>query len=42
MRDMGEKKDREPGLLRTLAVLVGAVVGQYIAGRVFDLIRKHR
>jgi len=38
----GEKKDRSPSLLRAAAVFAGAVIGQYIAGRVFDVIRGRR
>jgi len=42
MRDKEGKKDREPGLSRRAVVLVGAMLGSYIAGRVFDLIKGRR
>jgi len=40
--DRGARRDRSPALLRAVAVFAGAVIGQYIAGRVFDAIRKRR
>lgn len=42
MNDREGNKDREPGLLRAVAVFVGAMVGSYIVGRVFDVIRRRR
>ena len=34
--------DRKPGLSRKVVVIFGAMVGSYIAGRVFDAVRKRR
>ena len=42
VRDMGGNSDRKPGLLRKVVVIFGAMLGSYIAGRVFDAIRKRR
>ena len=42
MKDKEGKKDREPDLSRKAVVLFGAIVGSYIAGRVFDAIRGRR
>jgi len=40
--DREGKKDREPGLSRKAVVLFGAMLGSYIAGRVYDMVRKRR
>ena len=40
--DRGNRKYRSPSLLRVAAVFAGALIGEYIAGRVFDAIRKRR
>jgi hypothetical protein len=39
---MVEKNDRKPGLLWKVAIFVGAMLGSYIAGRVFDAIKGRR
>jgi hypothetical protein len=40
--EKGGKGDRSPSLLRAMAIFAGAVIGQYIAGRVFDAIKRRR
>jgi hypothetical protein len=42
VRDTEDKDDRKPGLLRKVVVLFGAMVGSYIAGRVYDAIKGRR
>ncbi|HMA05517.1 MAG TPA: hypothetical protein VKO45_06270 [Methanomicrobiales archaeon] len=42
MRDREEKEDRKPGISRRAVVLFGAMLGSYIAGRVYDLIKGRR
>ena len=41
-RDGRSDRDRRPGLLRGLVVIGGALLGRYLAGRVFDLIVRRR
>jgi hypothetical protein len=41
-KDKEERKDRERGLSRRAVVLFGAMLGSYIAGRVYDVIKGRR
>ena len=41
-RDGKSGRDRKPSLLRGLVVIGGALLGRYVAGRVFDLIWRRR
>ena len=41
-KDRDEKKDREQSHTRAMVAFVGAMVGSYIAGKVYDVVRKRR
>jgi hypothetical protein len=42
MKDKEGKEDRKPGLSRRAVVVFGAMLGSYIAGRVYDAILRRR
>jgi hypothetical protein len=41
-KDREGRKDRERGLSRRAVVLFGAMLGSYIAGRVYDVVKGRR